>query len=142
LRKHLVTLLISGLLVAVIGLACGSSESAETQALYTDAKQMFEDINGAFQLPKSQARVDTMRRIIGEKWDEQVVSKLEQYLEEAPDGEYAGEAKELLGEVKSSMYINMLSQARPLMEQDLLPETEAETDSMLEQMRSMEPDSQ
>lgn len=140
-RKSLLLILLIGVLAAILAISCGS-EAPETQALYTDAKAMFDGINGAFELPNGQARVDTMRRIIGDKWDQQIPAKLQEYLQKAPDGKYAEDAKKMLEEVRNSRYIQMIGQVRPLMEQQGMPESPAEADSMVKSMKSENPDSQ
>lgn len=140
-RKSLVSFIAVALLVAAVAISC-SSEPAETKALYTDARDMYNDINGAFQLPKGQARVDTMRRIISDKWDEQIKSKLQEYLQKVPNGVYADSAKMLQEEVKNSGNIQAIGQVRPLMQQAGMPQTPAEADSMVKKMQPEPKDSQ
>jgi hypothetical protein len=112
--------------LAVVG--C-SSESAQTQALYTDAKNMFDEIKRAFTLPGSQERRDLMLKILNEKWDLQVVDKLEQYLKEAPNGKYASEAKKLLDEAKNSENLKRLDQVRPFVTKEGTPMMNQGTDT-------------
>ena len=114
---------------------CGS-EAPETSKLYTDAKELYDGINQAFTLPaRSQQRVDKMNKIIDEKWDEQVIAKLEQYLKQAPSGKHAKEAKSLLEEARNSQNIRMLSQVRPFLKQVGAPRTAAEADTFSQQMQ-------
>ncbi len=140
-RKSVVSFVAVSLLVAVVAISC-SSEAPGTKALYTDARDMFNDINGAFQMPKGQARVDTMRRIINEKWDEQIPAKLQEYLQKAPNGMYADSARKLEEDVKNSSYIQMITQVRPLMQQAGMPQTPAEADSMVKKMQPEPKDSE
>jgi hypothetical protein len=110
-----------------------ASESAQTQALYTDAKKLSDEIDRAFTLQgRSPERVALMNKIITEKWDIQVVDKLRQYLKEAPKGKYATEATELLDRATKSEHLRMLGQVRPILEQQNLetPKTQAEADSL------------
>jgi hypothetical protein len=110
-----------------------ASESAQTLALYTDAKQMSDEIDRAFTLPgRSTERVALMNKIISEKWDIQVVDKLRQYLREASNGKYATEATALLDKAIKSEHLRMIGQVRPLLEQQSqgIPKTPAEADSM------------
>lgn len=134
-RSRICVFVLTGL-VALLAVSCGS-ESAETQALYTDAQKMYDDIEAAFKLaPNSQERIDAMRQIISEEWDTKLVANLEKYLKEAPNGKYAQEAKDLLAEAGNSMHIKMLGQIRPLMQQTGLPETPSEADSMVKSLKT------
>jgi hypothetical protein len=111
--------------------SCGS-EPPETQALYTDAKAMYDEIIAAFQLPgQSAERSQAMREIILNDKDLKLLSNLEQYLREAPDGKYAKEAKDLLEMVRQNMNIRMLGQLRPMMQQTGGETPEAQLDSLM-----------
>ncbi|TFH64811.1 MAG: hypothetical protein E4G91_04605 [Candidatus Zixiibacteriota bacterium] len=124
-----------------------ASESAQTQALYTDAKKLSDEIDRAFTLQgRSPERVALMNKIISEKWDIQVVDKLRQYLKEAPKGKYATEATDLLDKAIKSDHIRMIGQVRPILEQQTqgIPKTPAEADSMsarLSKQQQAKPDS-
>jgi hypothetical protein len=132
--KRAVFLYLSAMTVmAALWVGGCASESAQTQALYTDAKKMFDEIDRAFTLPgRSTERVALMNRIIREKWDIQVVDKLRQYYKEAPKGKYAVEATSLLDKAMKSDHIRMIGQVRPALEQQGqgIPKTPAEADSM------------
>lgn len=107
-----------------------ASEPAQTQALYTDAKKLSDEIDRAFTLPgRSPERVALMNKIISEKWDIQVVDKLRQYLKEAPKGKYAAEATDLLDKAIKSEHLRMLGQVRPILEQQsqAIPKTAADS---------------
>ena len=123
--------LLLALAISALAISGCSSEPPQTQALYTDAKKMYDEINRAFTLPgRSQERVDLMHKILDEKWDIQVVDKLDQYLKEAPNGKFASDAKKLLDEAKGSDKIRMLGQVRPFLEKTGVPKTAAEADSL------------
>ena len=132
--KRAVFLFLSAMTVLVALWVGGcASEPAQTQALYTDAKKLSDEIDRAFTLPsRSTERVTLMNKIISEKWDIQVVDKLRQYLKEAPKGKYATEATDLLDKAMKSEHLRMLGQVRPILEQQSqgIPKTQAETDSM------------
>ena len=78
-----------------------ASEAPETQKLYTDAKQMWDDLNRAFSLEKGQARIDMMNKILTEEWDVKIVTNLEAYLKTAPTGKFAAEATTLLNKPRT-----------------------------------------
>jgi hypothetical protein len=121
-----------------------ASESAQTQALYTDAKRMYDEIERSFTLPgRSTERVTLMNKIITEKWDIQVVDKLREYLKEAPKGKYATEATDLLDQAIKSEHLRMLGQVRPILEQQSqgIPKTPAEADSMAARLGKQQQDS-
>jgi hypothetical protein len=131
--KKAVLLLLSAMAVlAALWVGGCASESAQTQALYTDAKKMSDEIDRAFALPGTNERKALMIKIISEKWDMQVVDKLRQYLKEAPKGKYATEATDLLDKAVKSDHLRMISQVRPMLEQQSqgIPKTPAEADSM------------
>jgi hypothetical protein len=106
-----------------------ASEPAQTQALYTDAKRLFDEIDRAFTLPGSAERRALMNKIISEKWDIQVVDKLRQYLKEAPKGKYAPEATSLLDKAMKSEHLQMFGQLRPFLEKQNqgLPKTQPDS---------------
>ncbi|MCX6833204.1 MAG: hypothetical protein NT028_13945 [candidate division Zixibacteria bacterium] len=124
-----------------------ASEPVQTQALYTDAKKLFDEIDRAFTLPsRSTERVALMNKIISEKWDIQVVDKLRQYLKEAPKGKYATEAATLLDKAMKSDHLRGLGLVRPILEKQSqgIPKTPAEADSMtarLSRQQQAKPDS-
>lgn len=136
------------LLVAVLTLMAAallwscSSESPETLALYTDAKAMYDEINSAFQLAGgTPERANAMKAIIIEEKDLKVVSNLEQYLRESPDGKYAKEAQDLLDMVRQNMNIRMLGQIRPMMQQTGGETPEEQLDSLMHVKPGVEKDS-
>lgn len=138
--KRTLYLLLAALtcLTAVIVSGC-ASESAQTQALYTDAKKMWDEVNRAFTLAgKSAERVELMNRIITEEWDVKIVEKLDQYLKDAPSGKYAKEAKELLAQARSSDKLRMLGQVRPMLQQQGIPKTPAEAESVQIRLRQQQ----
>ena len=145
--KRAVFLFLSAMTVlAALWVGGCASEPAQTQALYTDAKKMFDEIDRAFTLPGSTERRTLMLKIIGEKWDIQVVDKLRQYLREAPKGKYATEAAALLDKAIKSDHLRGLGQVRPILEQQSqgIPKTPAEADSMtarLNRQQQAKPDS-
>lgn len=146
--KRAVFLLLSAITVlAALWVGGCASESAQTQALYTDAKKLLDEIDRAFTLPaRSTERVALMNKIISEKWDIQVVDKLRQYLKEAPKGKYATEATVLLDKAMKSDHLRMIGQVRPILEQQSqgIPKTQAEVDSMsarLSKQQQAKPDS-
>ena len=100
--------------LAAMMMSC-ASEAPETQKLYTDAKQMWDDLNHAFALDKGQERIDLMNKVLTEEWDVKIVKNLEEYLKLSPKGKYAAEATTLLEQAKSSDRIKMLGQARPML---------------------------
>jgi hypothetical protein len=123
-----------------------ASEPAQTQALYTDAKKMSDEVDRAFTLPSSTERAALMNKIISEKWDIQVVDKLRQYLKEAPKGKYATEATNLLDRAIKSDRLRNLGLVRPILEKQSqgIPKTQAEADSMtarLSKQQQAKPDS-
>ena len=125
-------------LTAVISSGC-ATESAQTQALYTDAKTMWDEMNRAFTLVgKSPERVELMNKIITEEWDVKIVEKLDQYLKDAPSGKYAKEAKELLAQARSSDRLRRLGQVRPLLQQQGIPKTPAEAESVQIRLRQQQ----
>jgi hypothetical protein len=133
--------------LAAIWVGGCASEPAQTQALYTDAKKLLDEIDRSFTLPgRSPERVALMNKIITEKWDIQVIDKLRQYLKEAPKGKYATEATDLLDKAMKSDHLRMLGQVRPILEQQSqgIPKTPAEADSMsarLSRQQQAKPDS-
>lgn len=121
-------------LVMAVALVSCASEAPETQKLYTDAKQMWDDLNNAFLLEKGQERIDKMGKILNEEWDVKIVTGLEAYLKAAPTGKYAAEATALLSEAKNSERLKMLGQARPMLQMmGGAPKSSAEVDSMAKQ---------
>jgi hypothetical protein len=146
--KKAVFLFLSAVTVlAALWIGGCASESAQTQALYTDAKRFSDEIDRAFTLQgRSTERVALMNKIITEKWDMQVVDKLRQYLKEAPKGKYVTEATDLLDKAIKSNHLRMIGQVRPILEQQSqgIPKTQAEADSMtarLNRQQQAEPDS-
>lgn len=141
-KRHanfLFTVMISMIALMIIG--C-SSEPPQTEKLYTDARAMWDEINKAFTLPgRSQERVTAMNKLISEKTDIQLVSKLEQYLKDAPNGKYAKEAGALLDSARSSRQVQGLAQVRPFLEKTGAPKTAAEADSVANQIRREHTDS-
>ena len=118
----------------VLMLASCASEAPETQKLYTDAKQMWDDLNKGFLLPKGQERISLMNKVLDEEWDVKIVANLEKYLRDAPSGKYAAEAKTLLDQAQKSEYVKMLGQARPMMKMlGDQPKTVQEVDSLTKQ---------
>jgi hypothetical protein len=146
-KKAIFLLLSAMTVVAALWVGGCASESAQTQALYTDAKKLLDEIDRAFTLQgRSPERVALMNKIIMEKWDIQVVDKLRQYLKEAPKGKYATEATNLLDKAMKSDHLRMLGQVRPILEQQSqgIPKTPAEADSMsarLGKQQQAKPDS-
>jgi hypothetical protein len=133
--KSAVLLLLSAVLTVSV-MSC-SSESPETQQLFLDAKEMYAEINAAFRLPgNSPERKEAMLNIIEQEMDRKVISNLEEYLREAPDGKYADEARTLLEEARNSMNIRMLGQLRPLMQQTGGGSAQEQLDSLRGQMES------
>ncbi len=130
--KKTVLLLLFGIAtLSTLWLAGCASEPAPTQKLYTDSKMMWDEVNRAFTLPgRSPERVDLMNKILSEKWDVQIVSNLQQYLKDAPNGKYAKEATDLLEKARQSDKLRMLAQVRPMLEQQGIPKTAAESDSV------------
>lgn len=127
-------LVASALLLFMAMLASCASESPETQKLYTDAKQMWDDLNKGFTLPKGPERITLMNKVLDEEWDVKIVANLEKYLKDAPSGKYASEAKTLLDQAQKSEYIKMLGQARPMMKMlGDQPKTVQEVDSLTKQ---------
>ncbi len=127
-------LMIFAALAMVSVLVSCASEAPETQKLYTDAKQMWDDLNNAFLLEKGQERIDKMGKILNEEWDVKIVAGLEAYLKAAPTGKYAAEATALLSEAKNSERLKMLGQARPMLQMmGGAPKSSAEVDSMAKQ---------
>lgn len=122
------------LAITVAGVSC-SSESAETKQLYTDAKDMWDQINRAFTLPKGEERTQQMYTFINDEWDKKIVDKLELYLKESPNGEYAEEAQTLLDEARKSQELRALGQMRAISGQMNLPQNEAEVDSLTQKMQ-------
>jgi hypothetical protein len=141
--KRAVFLLLSALTVfAALWVGGCASESTQTQALYTDAKKMSEEISRAFTLPgRSTERVALMNKIISEKWDIQVVDKLRQYLKESPKGKYATEAANLLDQSIKSEHLMMIGQIRPILEKQnqAIPKTPAEADSLTSRLSKQQP---
>ncbi len=130
--KRAVFLFLSAMTVlAALWVGGCASEPAQTQALYTDAKKLLDEIDRAFTLPGSTERKALMNKIISEKWDIQVVDKLRQYLKEAPKGKYATEATDLLDKAMKSDHLRMLGQVRQILEQQSqgIPKTQDEADS-------------
>ncbi len=129
--KKIVLLAVTLAITASLLWSCGS-EPPETQALYTDAKAMYDEIMAAFQMTgNTPERAEKMKAIILNNKDLTVVSNLEQYLREAPDGKYAKEAKDLLEMVRQNMNIRMLGQLRPMMQQTGGDTPEAQLDSLM-----------
>lgn len=125
----LITVVIS--IAAALLWSC-SSESQETQQLYLDAKAMYDEINAAFAMPgNTPQRANAMKEIILKDKDLKVVSNLEEYLREAPNGKYAKQAKALLDDVKQNMNIRMLGQLRPMMQQTGGATKEDQLDSLM-----------
>lgn len=119
------------LAVAVIGMVAScASEAPEVQKYYTDAKAMWDEVNKAFTLPKGNERMAAMNKFITEKWDEKIVSGLSQYLQQAPSGKYAVEAKKLLEEARNSQALRAFAAARPMLQNNSLPKTPEEADSL------------
>ena len=145
--KRAVLLFLSAVTVlAAIWVGGCASESVQTQALYTDAKKMLDEIDRAFTLPSSTERAALMNKIISEKWDIQIVDKLRQYLKEAPKGKYATEATNLLDKAIKSDRLRNLGLVRPILEKQNqgIPKTQAEADSMtarLSKQQQAKPDS-
>lgn len=127
--------LLVGLVVLVLAVAISScaSESAETQQRYTDAKEMWDELNRAFLLPKGEERTQLMYKFINEEWDRKIVENLELYLEEAPNGKYAEEATTLVSEARQSQQLRALSQMRAISGEMGVPQTQAEVDSLTKQ---------
>jgi len=122
-------LILSFALLTVATVTSCSSESAETQTLYTDAKSMWDELHRAFMLPKGDERTQEMYKFINEGWDTKIVDKLELYLTQAPDGKYAKEAKSLLEEAQKSQELRGLGQMRALSGQLGLPQNQSQVDS-------------
>ena len=115
----------------VLMLASCASEAPETQKLYTDAKQMWDDLNKGFLLPKGQERISLMNKVLDEEWDVKIVTNLTQYLKTAPTGKFASEATSLLEQAKNSDRIKMLTQARPMLKlMGEQPKTVEQVDSL------------
>lgn len=132
------TLTIIALVIAAVLTASCASEPPETQKLYTDAQQMYNDFSKAFTLPAGQERINTMNRILNEEWDVKLVANLEQYLKDAPNGKYAKEAKALLDQAKADNNIRIMGQARPqLKAMGGIPTSPAEVDSMTKKAEQM-----
>jgi hypothetical protein len=130
LKLYKVLMVVAMMAMLSLVLSC-SSEAPETQKLYTDAKQMWDDLNRAFSLPKSQERIDLMNKLLSEAWDVKIVDNLNQYLKAAPTGKFAAEATSLLEQVKNSDRVRMLGQARPMMQMlGDKPKTVQEVDSL------------
>ncbi len=124
--------------VAVIAMAAFmvscASEAPETQKLYTDAKQMWDDLNRAFSLEKGQERIDLMNKVLSEEWDVKIIKNLEEYLKLAPKGKFSAEATTLLEQAKNSDRLRMLGQARPMLQMmGGQPKTVQEVDSIAKQ---------
>ena len=109
-----ITLLALALTVGLVG--C-SSETPETQKLYTDAKMMWDEVNRGFTLPKGAERSTLMNKIIDEKWDSLIVSDLTDYVKKAPGGKFSKEAKALLDSAQASDKLRMITQVRPFLKQ-------------------------
>ena len=145
--KRAVSLFLSAMTVlAALWVGGCASEPAQTQALYTDAKKLLDEIDRAFTLPGSTERKALMNKIISEKWDIQVFDKLRQYLKESPKGKYSTEATDLLDKAMKSDHLRMLGQVRPILERQGqgIPKTQAEADSMtarLSRQQQAKPDS-
>lgn len=128
-----ISMIVVALAMVAVLVSC-STEAPETQKLYTDAKQMWDDLNNAFTLDKGQERVDKMRKILDEEWDLKIVSNLEAYLKAAPTGKFAADATSLLEQAKNSDRLRNLGQARPLLQKmGGAPKTAAQVDSMAQQ---------
>lgn len=146
-KKAIILLLSAMTVLAALWVGGCASESTQTQALYTDAKKMSDEISRAFTLPgRSPERVALMNKIISEKWDIQVVDKLRQYLKEAPKGKHATEATNLLDQAIKSDQLRMIGQIRPILDQQSqgIPTTPAEADSLavkLSKQQQAKPDS-
>lgn len=123
------------LAVLMVGaLVSCASEAPETQKLYTDAKQMWDELNRAFTLEKGQARIDLMGKILSEEWDVKIITNLEAYLKAAPTGKFASEATALLSEAKNSDRLKMLGQTRPMLQMiGGAPKTPEQVDSLAKQ---------
>ncbi len=133
--RNLVAALLILVLAAAI-LSC-SSESAQTQQLYTSSKQKWDEVNKAFTLPKGQERTQLMYKFINDKYDEQIVDSLQQYLNDAPNGKYAKEAQSLLNEAKESQMLRALGQMRTISGQGGIPQNQAEADSLMNKSQQM-----
>lgn len=131
LRKALMICLAVLMIGALVSCA---SEAPETQKLYTDAKQMWDELNHAFTLEKGQARIDLMSKILNEEWDVKIIANLEAYLKAAPKGKFAAEAATLLNEAKNSDRLRMLGQTRPMLQMmGGAPKTPEQVDSLAKQ---------
>ena len=140
-KRAMILLALLAALVAIAAMSC-SSESAETQALYLDAKKTYDDINNAFTLtPNSEERSDMMFNIMFEKWDIKVVENLEKYLKESPKGKYATEAKALLEEAKGSMTLRNLGRMRETLQARGVTD-KAQLDSLRKAFEEAKKDSQ
>ncbi len=117
------------LAVMMIVVSC-ASEAPEVQKLYTDAKSMWDEVNKAFTLPKGEERTLAMNKFISEKYDEKIVGSLSQYLSQAPSGKYAADAKKLMEEARSSQALRAFAQMRPMLQNQALPKTPEEADSL------------
>jgi hypothetical protein len=139
-RRSLVLFLSAIALLTAVWIGGCASESSQTQQLYTDAKKLWDDINQAFTLPgRSPERVEMMNKILSEKWDLQLVQKLQDYLKQAPNGKYAKEAADLLDQARRSDKLRMLAQVRPMLEQQGgIPKTAAEADTAAIKMRQQQ----
>jgi hypothetical protein len=134
-------LLIAICLTTIVAVGC-SKETTQTQQLYVDAKAMWDEINRAFSLQgNSQERITAMNKVITDKLDLQLVSKLEQYLKDAPSGKYAKEAQLLLDQARNSEQIIRLGQVRPFLEKAGAPKTAAEVDSVTKTISKARSDS-
>ena len=112
--KRIPFLLLALLLLGVTALLIScASESAETQKLYTDAKEQFDFIKKAFQTSGPE-RGEMMRKIIADKYDITVVENLRRYLKDAPSGKYSSMAKALLAEAENDQNLRNLGIIRPL----------------------------
>lgn len=130
-RRTVALFLFGTIMLSAMWFVGCASEPAQTKALYTDAKKMFDEVERAFTLQRGDERSKLMNQILGEKWDVQIVDKLRQYVKEAPNGSFSKEANELLDKAIKSDHLRMLGQARPLLEQygQGIPKTAAEADS-------------
>lgn len=132
-------MLLKAIMICVAVLMIGvlvscASEAPETQKLYTDAKQMWDDMNHAFTLEKGQARIDMMSKILDEEWDVKIITNLEAYLKSAPTGKFAAEATALLSEAKNSERLKLLGQTRPMLQMmGGAPKTPEQVDSLAKQ---------
>lgn len=124
------TPLLSLALFTLALLASCASEAPEITKLYDDAKSMWDEVNKSLQLPRGPERTTAMNKFIAEKWDEKIIGSLTQYLEKAPSGKHATEAKKLLEEARSSQALRAFAQARPLFEQMGAPRTPEEAESL------------